>query len=97
MIGPFQPGQSVRFTLSATVGGAAFSPTPTPTLTVWGPDGTVATPAVSTDGTGAYHGDWSVPLTARAGTWWFRWRSVGADATNTANLDTPFTINPLGF
>ena len=97
MSGSFQPGASVRFTNTARVTGTLFSPTPTPTLTVHSPDGLFYTPTVVSDGTGLYHADFSIPVTAPAGTWHYRWRSVGADPTNTGNRDDSFQVIPLGF
>lgn len=97
----YYPGQSVRFSVTATLFGALASP-PSLVLTVRGPQipnsvRTTIVPTVVPDSTGQYHGDAVIPLNAEPGPWTARWVAPGADPTTTGLVEDLFTVQPLSY
>lgn len=92
----FKPGQSIRFTATATLLDVLTNP-PALTLTIRGPDDSRITPSPVHDSTGQYHADAVVPLTGPAGVWAARWQASGADPTQNALVETRFVVPPLDF
>jgi hypothetical protein len=95
-MGPFSPGQSVRFSVTATLFGALANP-PSLVLTVHGPDDTFLVPAVVNDSTGQYHADAVIPITSRGGWWAARWVATGGSPGNNAVTETTFVVQSLAF
>lgn len=97
----YLPGQSVRFSVTATLFGVLASP-PTLVLTVHGPQvqgsqRTTLTPSVTLDSTGQYHGDVVIPLNASPGPWTARWVAPGSDPTTTGLVEDLFVVQPLSY
>jgi hypothetical protein len=95
----YLPGQSVRSSVTATLFGVGLAdPSPAPVLTVHCPDGTLLTPSVVRDSVGAYHADFTIPISARpGGQGVMRWRAAGADPADTGIVETLFTVQTLGY
>lgn len=93
----YYPGSSFRFSLTATVLGSLFTTTPSPVLTVHGPDNVVIQPTVTLDSTGKYHADGVIPFGARPGPWRRMWRVAGSDPSDSAVLVIAFTVQQLEF
>jgi hypothetical protein len=99
---PYSPGQSVRFTATAQLLGALYTPTATITVTLHGPlvrgaTKTTVTAAPIVDSLGQLHADMTIPLTAVPGLYTVRWLVAGADPSNTTLAEWPISVLPLSY
>lgn len=71
-------------------------------IQITSPDGTVQTaPTIVHDGTGLYHADFVIPLTAgppkgsNPVTWWYRYWTTSSTPSLNGLDETPFLVAPL--
>jgi len=80
---------SVRLTLSIRDSNGTLASATAVTVTVILPDGTTTTPAVTNDGTGLYHADYSPAAVGHYGVYWV------ATGSNAGTLEESFDVNDL--
>jgi hypothetical protein len=95
-VNDYKPGQSVRFSVEATLLGVLTNP-PALALVVHAPDGTDSTPTPANDSAGSYHADFVIPFDGKPGVWAARWRATGTDPTQVALVESRFVVKPLDF
>jgi hypothetical protein len=99
---PYYPGQSARFTATAQLLGALYTPTATITVTLYGPLTRGATKLTQTgtptvDSLGQLHMDMIIPQSAVPGPYTVRWLVSGSDAADTTLAEWPISVAPLSY
>lgn len=98
----YDPGNTARIKVSITQlqADGTYQPVNVSplTITVVSADGSQQTaPAIVNDATGAYHADFPIPVTGRAGRWPYRWQTTSATPGLNGLGPGAFSVRSLDF